>query len=211
MAKTPKPKSKGESAKDKAAKDKRGKLKRAKDEKDRKSGDKRIKAKSKKAGDTPASDAARERDARDLLDPLDQPRAPPRRRTSKRPTTAGHSGIRPPAKPRRKPATAADAPLTDRVVNAIEIELDAVEKIIGRPNAGTSLRSEAERRARTLASLARTLSELKKMQSVDAQTKAADEPAAAHDDEAFRLDLARRLGIAVAEAKTVHPDEEPPV
>jgi hypothetical protein len=185
---------------------------RDKQSKDKRAGDKTKKLKGASAvalhDKTETSDGLP-----DLPDPIVTARKRPRSATpSRRGTTARTSGIRRARRRSRAPADGAEVtPLADRVVNAIENELDMIEKIVGRPNAGPGQRTDAERRARTLASLARTLSELKKIQSVDLPTKAADDAVAAGDDEAFRLDLARRLGVVVAEAKTVHPDEEPPV
>ncbi|MET0968606.1 MAG: hypothetical protein ABWY18_05335 [Tardiphaga sp.] len=198
MAKGAKPKSK-----DKASKDKRAKDMRAKDKTRKLKGANTAAAPEPETGDDPSDEPAPTTAVRK------RPRSvkPPSRRA-----TAAKSIKRPAPRRRRAPPAGDDVtPLADRVVSAIEDELDMIETIVGRPNAGPGQRTDAERRARTLASLARTLSELKKLQSVDLPMKAADDTLAAGDDEAFRLDLARRLGITVAEAKTVHPDEEPPL
>ncbi|RTL49750.1 MAG: hypothetical protein EKK40_15540 [Bradyrhizobiaceae bacterium] len=94
--------------------------------------------------------------------------------------------------------------LLARVSGAIEDELTQIEMIV---SGGTKLRerNQAERRARTLASLARTLREVMQLR--------AGEEKARHDDDAvprdigeLRRELARRLERIVAGAKAAHPD-----
>jgi hypothetical protein len=95
-----------------------------------------------------------------------------------------------------------DAPLTDRVTHAIERELDSIQKIVGRRRLNEALRTEAERRARTLASLARTLTELKKVQGGNEQRSAED------DDRPRDLDELRRR---IAERLARRPGGRPPI
>ncbi|MGM4962073.1 hypothetical protein AB7714_01075 [Tardiphaga sp. 1201_B9_N1_1] len=95
-----------------------------------------------------------------------------------------------------------DAPLTDRVTHAIERELDSIQKIVGRRRLNEALRTEAERRARTLASLARTLTELKKVQGGNEQRPAED------DDRPRDLDELRRR---IAERLARRPGGRPPI
>ncbi|WP_371420504.1 hypothetical protein [Tardiphaga sp.] len=90
-----------------------------------------------------------------------------------------------------------DAPLTVRVTRAIACELDSIERIVGRTRVNESLRTDVERRARTLASLARTLTELKKVQGGTDQRPAEDDDRPRDLDELRRRiseRLARRLG-----------------
>ena len=89
-----------------------------------------------------------------------------------------------------------DAPLADRVTNAIACELDIIQNIIGRKRADEVMRTEAERRARTLASLARTLTELKKAQGGTEQRPVEDDDRPRDIDELRRCitqRLARRV------------------
>ncbi|MBI3698863.1 MAG: hypothetical protein HY242_00275 [Afipia sp.] len=99
--------------------------------------------------------------------------------------------------------------LIERVSNAIERELSKIESIIGVSRVPPVLRSEAESRARVLASLARTLKEIMRLREQDRaateeKTKAADDAIPRNLDE-LRSELARRLEILVGEAKDVHP------
>lgn len=103
--------------------------------------------------------------------------------------------------------------LVERVSNAIERELSKIEIIIGGgAHTPPVLRSEAESRARVLASLARTLKEVMRLreQERDASgetARAADDDAIPRDLDALRSELARRLEILVGEATRLHPDE----
>ena len=67
-------------------------------------------------------------------------------------------------------------------------------------------RTEAERRARTLASLARTLREVTALRLSEKKEKREDDDAVPRDLSELRLALARRLDQLVADAKTAHPD-----
>jgi hypothetical protein len=85
------------------------------------------------------------------------------------------------------------APLVKRVIKVIERELDLIEKIVGRRGGDEALLTGAERHARMLAVLARTLIELKKG-CVDDEQGSAD-----HDDRPRDLDeLRQRLSERLA-------------
>jgi len=103
-----------------------------------------------------------------------------------------------------------ESSLVERVSNAIERELSKIEVIIGVSHVPPVLRSEAESRARVLASLARTLKEVMRLREQEREaheekTKAADDSIPRDLDE-LRSELARRLEILVGEAKSLHPD-----
>ena len=133
---------------------------------------------------------------------------------SVKPRTPQKAVAKPKSNPRPRRRSAAErigdlppgAPLSDRVVSAIEHELTQIENIIGRSRVQPDERTEGERRARTLASLARTLTELKKLRTDEEATRPADDDAASRDIDAVRLDLARRLDVLVVTAKAVHPE-----
>lgn len=108
------------------------------------------------------------------------------------------------------PPVSAESSLVERVSNAIERELSKIETIIGVSRVAPVLRTEAESRARVLASLARTLKEIMRLRD---QERAADEEktkaaydAIPRDLDELRSELARRLDILVGEAKSLHPD-----
>lgn len=94
---------------------------------------------------------------------------------------------------RRKARTISRAQLVNRLANAVAGELDLIEQITEGGEVDISLRTESERRARTLATLARTLSAMKKVREDDAQRPD-------HDDDRPRdLDeLRRRLSERLA-------------
>jgi hypothetical protein len=101
---------------------------------------------------------------------------------------------------------AAGAVLIERVVSSIERELVQIDAIVGKSHVLKAQRTEAERRARTLASLARTLTEVRKLRADEDKLKPQ------HDDgpkdiETFRLELARKLDRLAAEAQALFPGE----
>lgn len=103
-----------------------------------------------------------------------------------------------------------ESSLVERVSNAIERELSKIETIIGVSHVPPVLRTEAESRARVLASLASTLKEIMRLREQERsageeKTKAADDSIPRDLDE-LRSELARRLEILVGEAKSLHPD-----
>ncbi len=107
------------------------------------------------------------------------------------------------------PPPATGVALIERVTQAVERELSQIEIIVGGHHVKNVQRTEAERRARTLASLARTLSEVRKLRA-DEKPKRDNDDAVPRDLNEFRLELARRLDRLVAEAKAACPDEAEP-
>jgi hypothetical protein len=105
------------------------------------------------------------------------------------------------------PPPATGIALVERVTRAVERELSQIEVIVGGTHVNATRRTEAERRARTLASLARTLTEVRKLRAEEDRLKPKDDDARPRNTPEFRLELARRLDRLVAEAKAVHPDE----
>lgn len=103
------------------------------------------------------------------------------------------------------PPPAAGAVLIERVSRAIERELTQIEAIVGGHHVAPRQRSEAERRARTLASLARTLREVMTLRANDRKEKSEDDDAVPRDIGELRLALARRLDRLVADAKAARP------
>jgi hypothetical protein len=101
------------------------------------------------------------------------------------------------------PPPAPVAVMLGRVSTAIERELTQIERIVGGVRTKSAERTEAERRARTLASLARTLREV--MQLRAGEEKKQDDDAVPRDISEFRRQLARRLEQLAAEAKAAHP------
>lgn len=104
------------------------------------------------------------------------------------------------------PPPAAGQALIARVSRAIERELTQIEAIVGGHYVAPRQRTEAERRARTLASLARTLREVTALRLSEKKEKREDDDAVPRDLGELRLALARRLDQLVADAKTAHPD-----
>ncbi len=104
------------------------------------------------------------------------------------------------------PPAATGAALIERVSRAIERELTLIEVIVGGHHVAPRRRSEAERRARTLASLARTLREVSALRQSGRKEKREDDDAVPRDLDELRLALARRLDQLVADAKTAHPE-----
>jgi len=96
--------------------------------------------------------------------------------------------------------------LLQRVSGAIERELTQIEVIICGSHVLPRYRTEAERRARTLASLARTLREVMLLRDREEKTRE-DDDAVPRDLDELRRQLAQRLDVLVAGAKAVHPGE----
>jgi len=99
------------------------------------------------------------------------------------------------------PPPSAGLPLLDRVTGAIERELTLIERIIG-VRTKAEQRTEAERRARTLASLARTLAEVRRLRVEEHKTPSNDDSIPRDLDE-FRRALSRRLDRMVGDAAGV--------
>lgn len=95
------------------------------------------------------------------------------------------------------PPAATGIVLIERVTRAIERELSQIEIIVGGHHVKPSQRSEAERRARTLASLARTLTEVRRLRAADALQRPAEDADAPRDLDEFRRTLWQRLEAMV--------------
>jgi hypothetical protein len=92
------------------------------------------------------------------------------------------------------PPPASGIALVERVTRAVERELSQIEVIVGGSHVNAARRTEAERRARTLASLARTLTEVRKLRADEHRVKPQDDPDRPRDIEELRRRLAERLG-----------------
>jgi hypothetical protein len=77
--------------------------------------------------------------------------------------------------------------LVERITRAVERELSQIEAIVAGQYVEPALRTEAERRARTLASLAHTLTEVRKLRADEDKSKAGDDDAGPEDINTFRL------------------------
>lgn len=87
------------------------------------------------------------------------------------------------------------ATLVERVAQAVDRELAEIEAIVAKMT-GKSRPTEAERRARTLASLARTLSEVRRLRAAD-ETQKPDDVDRPCDLEELRQRLSQRLAQMV--------------
>ncbi|MBS0530127.1 MAG: hypothetical protein JSS22_12150 [Proteobacteria bacterium] len=96
------------------------------------------------------------------------------------------------------PPPATGALLIERVTRAIERELSLIEVIVGGVRLKGHQRTEAERRARTLASLARTLGEVTRLRAGQQKATAANDDTVPRDLDEFRRALSRRLEQLVA-------------
>jgi hypothetical protein len=94
--------------------------------------------------------------------------------------------------------------LLQRVSSAIERELTQIEVIICGSHVQPRHRTEAERRARTLASLARTLREVMLLRDREEKTRE-DDDSVPRDLGELRRQLAQRLDKLVADAKAACP------
>jgi len=110
------------------------------------------------------------------------------------------------------PGEASAATLLHRLSGTVERELCRIETIVSGRDAGAR-RGEAESRARVLASLARTLKEVKRLRDEAAQeesAKDADDDAVPRDLDEFRRVLSQRLDEMVAgRAPLPAGDDEP--
>jgi hypothetical protein len=91
------------------------------------------------------------------------------------------------------PPPATGIALVERVTRAVERELSQIEVIVGGHHVKPQQRTEAERRARTLASLARTLTELRKLRADEHRMKPQDDPDRPRDLEELRRRLSERV------------------
>jgi hypothetical protein len=90
------------------------------------------------------------------------------------------------------PPPATGLVLIERVGRAVERELILIEKVVGGHHVKKVQRTEAERRTRTLASLARTLADLRKLRAEE-QRNRPDDDAIPRDLDELRRALSRRL------------------
>lgn len=84
--------------------------------------------------------------------------------------------------------------LVTRVARAVERELTEIEAIVGKPKS----RTDAERRVRTLASLARTIGEVMRLREQQQTRRDDDDDTVPRDLDEFRDTLARRLDRIIA-------------
>ena len=91
------------------------------------------------------------------------------------------------------PPPATGAALVERVTRSVERELSQIEVIVGGSHVKPGQRTEAERRARTLASLARTLNELRRLRADEDKSKLRDDSDRPRDLDELRRTLSRRL------------------
>ena len=105
--------------------------------------------------------------------------------------------------------------LVQRVGDAIERELEKIERLIGDSRIPRLQRADAESRARVLASLARTLKEVMRLREQERgadedKAKAADDDAVPRDLDEFRRELSRRLEGMVGAAAPLPAGEHEP-
>ena len=125
-----------------------------------------------------------------------------RRRPATRPTRTRRSAV----DRLDDPPPATGTALIERVSRAIERELNQIEVIVGGHRVNKTQRTEGERRARTLASLARTLREVMALRAGEKKERREDDDAVPRDLSTLRLALARRMDQLVADAKAAHPE-----
>ena len=125
-----------------------------------------------------------------------------RKRAATRPTRTRRSAV----DRLDNPPPATGTALIERVSRAIERELNQIEVIVGGHRVNKTQRTEGERRARTLASLARTLREVMALRAGEKKERREDDDAVPRDLSTLRLALARRLDQLVADAKAAHPE-----
>jgi hypothetical protein len=102
-------------------------------------------------------------------------------------------GRRSPADRAGDPPPATGVALVERVTRAVERELSQIEVIVGGHHVNKGQRTEAERRARTLASLARTLTEVRRLRADEHKVKPQDDPDRPRDLDELRRRLSLRL------------------
>ena len=113
--------------------------------------------------------------------------------TAKTAKTARATSTRKAAKPPVVESVDAGGSLIERVERAVEREIAQIEAMVGGDDEACEPRSDAERRARTLASLTRTLLELRRLRADDDTQRAADDDAVPRDLDELRRALSRRL------------------
>lgn len=113
--------------------------------------------------------------------------------TAKTAKTARATSTRKAAKSPAVESEEAAGSLIERVERAVEREIAQIEAMVGGADELTEPRSDAERRARTLASLTRTLLELRRLRADDDVQRTADDDAIPRDLDELRRALSRRL------------------
>jgi hypothetical protein len=103
------------------------------------------------------------------------------------------------------PPPAAGIALVERVTRAVERELSQIEVIVGGHHVKPGQRTEAERRARTLASLARTLTEVRKLRAEENKQNPHHDDGPEDVDE-FRRALSEKLDRLVRESQEIYPE-----
>lgn len=99
------------------------------------------------------------------------------------------------------PALDLEGSVAVRVIRAVERQLNAVEKIAAKLNATPEHAEEAERAARALASLSRTLAELKTLRAASTVASKEDNDAMPRNLDDLRRELSARLARLVAGAE----------
>jgi len=117
--------------------------------------------------------------------------------TAKTAKTARATSTRKAAKPPVVEREEAAGSLIERVERAVEREIAQIEAMVSGADELTEPRSDAERRARTLASLTRTLLELRRLRADDDVQRTADDDAIPRDLDELRRALSRRLDLLV--------------
>jgi aminoglycoside phosphotransferase (APT) family kinase protein len=135
-------------------------------------------------------------------------RAPSRAHDLVQPAAAKPALVADAAETAAIPAPAEDIPLAERVQRMVEQELATVDRVLARLGPAPGHPGAAERSARTLASLVKTLNELRRLKA--AETPAAGEPDAEdpRDYDQLRRELAHRMERLVAEQSHPLPDGE---
>jgi Tfp pilus assembly major pilin PilA len=105
----------------------------------------------------------------------------------------------------KDPPPALGIALVERVTRAVERELSQIEVIVGGSHVNRAQRTEAERRARTLASLARTLTEVRKLRAEEDKLKPQHDDVPEDIDE-FRRALSEKLDRLVRESQELYPE-----
>jgi hypothetical protein len=117
------------------------------------------------------------------------------------PRTRGPSGVTRTAVDRiDDPPPETGLVLFNRVLGKIEQEILRIESIVDRRGGKLSQRTEAERRARTLASLTKTLAELRRLRADEELQRPLDDDAIPRDLDELRRALSQRLEQLVGDA-----------
>ena len=110
-----------------------------------------------------------------------------------------------PLEPPARPSAPHELTLATRIERLVEQELSSIEKIMRRRGGDESRSDEMDRSARVLASLARTLQEMKRLDADDTRRQDDNDRGPADPDE-FARELLRQLDEFVARGKKPIPD-----